>query len=125
MYKINATSGVTRIADGSYIPNDPNNADYTTYLHWLASGNMPAPADVLDTKAIAATALAQLEQTTMMNRGLREFMMVSMQDLAQRQSASLAEHGTVISPQDILNGRPGWVKLVEINSKATQLRSQL
>jgi len=52
MYKqlINASGEVStnmifRIADGAYIPFDPDNTDYQAYLKWLEAGNTPLPAD--------------------------------------------------------------------------------
>lgn len=67
--------------------------------------------------------LLELEQATLMNRGLREFLMVSMQDLAQRQSEQMAEQGIEMSPKDILEAQSAWVKLVAINQKASELRA--
>lgn len=124
MYKI-MLNVVRRDADGVNIPLDPANSDYAAYLQWLAAGNTPTPADVPDTKALAAAALSQLEQSTMMNRGTREFMIASMQDMAQRQAALMAGQGINTTLQAILATRPGWTKLVEINTLATQLRGQL
>jgi hypothetical protein len=31
--------------DGWFIPMDPDNADYQTYLAWVAEGNTPLPAE--------------------------------------------------------------------------------
>jgi len=49
MYKlnneINDKVSVTRLIDGSCIPEDSTNRDYQDYLAWLAEGNEPLPAD--------------------------------------------------------------------------------
>jgi hypothetical protein len=39
------TNSVMRIADRAFIPFDPANTDYQTYLKWVAEGNTPEPAD--------------------------------------------------------------------------------
>ena len=36
---------VYRIQDETWIPFDPDNTDYQTYLKWVAEGNTPLPAD--------------------------------------------------------------------------------
>lgn len=47
-------SGTTilREVDGAYIPAAPANADYVTYLAWLAAGNTPDPAPVIPNPSI-------------------------------------------------------------------------
>jgi hypothetical protein len=49
MYKQVSLKGVIQDVvlreDGAYIPFDPANSDYQTYLEWLADGNTPLPAE--------------------------------------------------------------------------------
>jgi hypothetical protein len=39
------TKFVQRLADGAWIPFDPDNTDYQEYLRWLEAGNTPEPAE--------------------------------------------------------------------------------
>lgn len=49
-YKLLA-GGVQRLADGACIPEDERNADWRAYQDWLAAGNQPEPADVVEPPA--------------------------------------------------------------------------
>jgi len=49
MYKLFATNyggaAIIRLADNAFIPFDPANTDYQTFLKWLAEGGVPLEAD--------------------------------------------------------------------------------
>ena len=43
-YQLTTGDTILRLADNVYIPQDPANTDYATYLQWLSEGNEPLPA---------------------------------------------------------------------------------
>jgi len=50
MYKLyknsfGETNVVKRLSDNVFIPFDPDNTDYQTYLRWLEEGNTVLPAE--------------------------------------------------------------------------------
>lgn len=120
-----SATGVMRLSDNAFIPFDGGNADYQVYLSWVQLGNAPEPAPLPDHVALAKAALAALERDTMMGRGLREYLLVSMQDLAMRQAEQATGAGTPITAQEILAGNSAWVKLVQIDAQATALRKKI
>jgi hypothetical protein len=43
-YQLTANDCILRLTDNAFIPFDPANTDYATYLAWLEAGNTPDPA---------------------------------------------------------------------------------
>ena len=41
-YTLNTLGGIVRDSDGAFIPQDPQNTDYASYLLWVSQGNTPA-----------------------------------------------------------------------------------
>jgi hypothetical protein len=55
MYQLTKENiSIKRIADNAFIPFDPANTDYQTYLAWLAEGNEPLPADSVTVELTAS-----------------------------------------------------------------------
>ena len=49
MYKeTTLKSGIVRFFDNAFIPFDLANTDYQEYLKWVAEGNLPSPADIVE-----------------------------------------------------------------------------
>ena len=46
-YQLTTTDLIRRTADNAFIPPDPNNRAYVTYLEWVEAGNMPEPAPIV------------------------------------------------------------------------------
>ena len=46
-YQLTTGNTILRLADKAWIPQDPANTDYATYLAWVAAGNMPEPAPMV------------------------------------------------------------------------------
>jgi hypothetical protein len=44
-YQLQSLGKSVKRSDGTFIPFDPANTDYQTYLKWVAEGNTPQPAD--------------------------------------------------------------------------------
>lgn len=69
-YKLLASGGVQRLADGACIPEDERNADWRAYQDWLAAGNTPDPADqpaAERRKVLKSTVVARLIATGKIN----------------------------------------------------------
>ena len=46
MYQLTTDGTILRLADNAWIPPDPANTDYATFLAWLEAGNTPEPAPI-------------------------------------------------------------------------------
>jgi hypothetical protein len=70
-YQLTTGDTILRLSDNAFIPPDPANTDYQTFLAWVEAGNMPepapepAPAPVLTTEQkleAAGLSVAELRQ---------------------------------------------------------------
>lgn len=61
MYQL-TMSGVTRLPDGAFIPEDDDNSDYRAYLAWLLEGYTPLPMDAPDSEEALAVKKAERER---------------------------------------------------------------
>jgi hypothetical protein len=43
-FQLTTSDSILRLADGAFIPPDPDNSDYREYLAWVDEGNTPEPA---------------------------------------------------------------------------------
>lgn len=60
-YQLTQGDMILRIADGAFIPPDPANSDFQTYLAWLDAGNIPEPAPEPPVPPEPPTAAERLE----------------------------------------------------------------
>ncbi len=54
-YQLTTSDCILRLADNAFIPPDPANTDYREYLGWVAAGNTPEPAPVVEPPAPLTT----------------------------------------------------------------------
>jgi hypothetical protein len=80
-------------------------------------------------RAVIQAEIDDLERSTMLNRGSRELEIVSIQDLATRQAATLQPSTPEKTVEEItaelLAARPYYVKLVALNDQVSALRAVL
>ncbi|MGY0709761.1 hypothetical protein [Azospirillum argentinense] len=71
MYRLTPTPMIERLADGAFIPDDPDNGDYRAYLTWVAQGNTALPVPVAEPPAPHAVTPLQARKALRM-AGLKE-----------------------------------------------------
>jgi len=72
-YQLTTGDTILRLADNAFIPPDPANRDYATYLEWVAAGNTPepapeppAPVELTPAEKLAASGLTVKELKTLL-----------------------------------------------------------
>lgn len=48
MYQLRQFGGIIKLDENMFIPEDNRNRHYQEYLAWLAEGNEPLPADIIE-----------------------------------------------------------------------------
>jgi hypothetical protein len=70
-YQLTTGDTILRLEDGAFIPPDPANTDYAAYLEWVAAGNTPEPAPVVE-PPLALTTEQKLEAAGLTVAELKE-----------------------------------------------------
>lgn len=90
MYKLTSNTGIIRVDDGAYIPADPGNTDYQTYLTWLDAGNTPEPTDQLPAVIITSVTMRQA-RLALLSAGLLDDVDTAIAGIADANERKAAE----------------------------------
>lgn len=97
MYRLTTSDAIIRVADSASIPHDQANTDWQEYQQWLAAGNTPAPAPVVD-RRLAVLSDFRTRRETYLDRlaGIAVFA----DDLAVKAAAKTFRQRLLDIPQD-------------------------
>jgi hypothetical protein len=70
-YQLTLSGNILRLEDQACIPPAPANTDYAAYLEWVAAGNTPEPARVVE-PPVALTTEQKLEAAGLTVAELKE-----------------------------------------------------
>jgi hypothetical protein len=118
-YKIVSSNLIIRMTDGASIPADPANTDYALYLHEVDNGATVIPADIPNPNVEILGKISSLESLTMVPRSVREFMMRTIEDYANRSAVSPN------TPEQILAADVGYQRIKAVDDQARALRKML
>lgn len=115
IYKHTPTGAILRLPDMVEIPQDSANADYQAYAEWAAT-NETLPAVPESPRECITALLADKEKAELVPRGVREFMLASIEAQAQAQGVNLAT---------LYAANAGYKKAKDLDNQAKALRAVL
>jgi len=101
--------------DGAYIPADENNADYQKYIEWVNQGNSASAASA-DPLPTVQSLIDAIERDTLMNRAVREFILLSAESAASAQG---------VPPAQLYAANPAYKAVKDTDTAISLLRDQL
>jgi hypothetical protein len=116
MYKLLKGGGIFRAIDGVSIPPDPANNDYAEYLAWIAAGNIPDPADVLNPKIAIQAQIDSLEREQLLPRVSREGLLLTMETFGAMQG---------ITPAQLYLTNVAYHKVKDFDTQIALMRAQI
>lgn len=108
------------LKDGVYLYLYAGMPEASEYSSWINEGNTPEPPDITPQEQIFL-----IERDTGVVRVVREFMIVSMRDIATRWAEKLnsEEGATPVTADQLLNANPAWVGVMDAEARIVALRA--